>query len=378
MDAPFVYGKLAIGNEFTNREKDLQRLTMNFRSGINTILISPRRWGKSSLVNKASELVAKKEGKIVFCHIDLYNVRDQEEFYQLLAQEVIRATASKWEERIENTKDFISRFMPKVSYNIDPVNDFSIGLDWKEVKRNPDQIIDLAERIAERKNVRIVVCIDEFQNITDFSDTLKLQKKLRSHWQRHQRVSYCLFGSKRHMMMNVFTSSAMPFYKFGDLFLLEKIEEDHWVKFISRRFEDTGKRISDTNASLIARSADLHPYYIQQLAQQAWLHSGKVCNEEIILKSLDSILLQLSLLFQNVTDSLSTTQVNFLKALIEESEKLSSKEMLQHYALGTSANVIRIRQALMNKEIVDIMGNKITFLDPMYKRWLRKYYFKLP
>ena len=375
MDTPFIFGKIAIDAEFTNREKELQQLIGNFSSGINTILISPRRWGKSSLVSKASLLSTKKNKKILFCNIDLFNVRSEEQFYQTLAQELIRISASKWEERMENTRNFIARFIPKITYSPDANSDFSMGLDWQEVKKHPDQIIDLAEKIAIKKGVRIIVCIDEFQNIGEFENPVNFQKKLRSHWQKHQKASYCLYGSKRHMMMEVFASPSMPFYKFGDILFLKKIDELHWKKFIVQRFADTGKKISVENALLIAQSAELHPYYVQQLAQQTWLHSGKTCNEDTVKQALDNLLNQLSLLFQNITDSLTNTQVYFLRAVLEEVKQFTSKETLHHYQLGTSANVSRIKEALINKEIIDLQGNEITFLDPMYKHWLKKYYF---
>ena len=178
------------------------------------------------------------------------------------------------------------------------------------------------------------------------------------------------------MMMNVFTSPSMPFYKFGDIHFLQKIELESWKKFIVKRFADTGKKISPALAAQIAQSADLHPYYVQQLAQQTWLRSQKVCNENTVIQSIESLLLQLSLLFQNITDSLTETQVNFLRALIDEIEKLSSKETIQNYKLGTSATVLRIKEALVNKEILDIQGDNISFLDPMYKAWLKKFYFR--
>ena len=377
MDTPFVFGRIATAVEFTNREKDLKQLMQNFSSGINTILVSPRRWGKSSLVNRASAVLAKKNKKIVFCKLDLYNVRDEEQFYQLLAQEVIRASSTLWEERIENTKKFITRFIPKITYSPDVNTDFSIGLDWKEVKSHPDDILDLPEKIARKKGVKMIVCVDEFQNIGEFGQPLEFQKKLRSHWQKHQHTSYCLYGSKRHMMMKVFASPNMPFYKFGDLMFLQKINEESWKKFIVKRFNDTGKKISPELASLISNAAELHPYYVQQLAQQTWLRTAKTCNEKNVLESLDNLLLQLSLLFQNITDSLTAMQVNYLKAVLEEAVKVSSKESLEHYQIGTSANVLRMKEALINKEILDATGQEIAFLDPMYKQWLKKYYFQI-
>ena len=224
MKTPFVFGKIATEKNFTDREMETAILVDNFKSLINTIIISPRRWGKSSLVNKAAKLAMADDSNLRIVQIDLFNVRNEEHFYSLLAEKVVAATSSKWEESVDNAKKFFSHLVPKISVGTDPTNEISIDFDWEEVRKNPDEVLDLAEEIAEAKGLKIVVCLDEFQNISEFTDPDYFQKRLRSHWQTHQRVAYCLYGSKRHMMMEVFTDSSKPFYKFGNLIFLIKIE----------------------------------------------------------------------------------------------------------------------------------------------------------
>ncbi|MBC7390235.1 MAG: ATP-binding protein [Opitutaceae bacterium] len=377
MNTPFTFGKIASGMEFTNRKADILRLVNNFLSGNNTILISPRRWGKSSLVKKSAEEAVKEDKNLRFCFIDLYNIRKEEEFYQVLAQEVIKVSSAKWEERVNYTKKLISQFIPKITYTPDSISEFSLGLDWKEVKKQPEQIINIAEKLAIEKKIKIVICIDEFQNISEFENPLAFQKQLRANWQKHSNVIYCLYGSKRHMMLEVFTSSSMPFYKFGDLFFLEKISEEHWIEFITSRFKDTGKSISPEDAGFMAKLVEYHPYYVQQLAQLSWLRCLKNCGRSEVLEAHNQLIMQLSLLFQNITDSLTTTQINYLHAVLKKVEQLSSKETLSIYRLGTSANVLRIKNALISKEILDFTGVNTEFLDPAYKMWLSIHYFKL-
>jgi len=374
-NAPFKFGKLADNLDFTDREEETQRLVTNFRIGTNTILISPRRWGKSSLVQKAAQHAQSKNKHIRICLIDLFKIRTEEEFYHLLAQEVIRSTSSKFDDAFEFTKKFMGKFIPKLSVNPDLNSEVSLSMDWKEVKKNPDDILNLAEKIAADKKIKLVLCIDEFQNISGFGDPLSFQKKLRAAWQKHKNVTYCLYGSKRHMMMDVFTSVSMPFYKFGDILFLEKIKTADWEKFIIKRFNDTGKKIEQPEAKLIAELVENHPYYVQQLAQQSWLRTFRKCNAAIVTESHENLMLQLSLLFHTITDSLSNTQVNFLQTIINDVQKVSSREILDLYHLGTSANISRIKDALLEKEIIDIQFSKIEFTDPVYKNWLAKYYF---
>ncbi len=376
MESPFIFGKVASAEYFTNRTEDLKKLVSNFNSQVNTVLISPRRWGKSSLVKRAAEITQESNPNIRFCFIDMYNVRTEEQFYQLLSQNVLNASSSRFEEIIETSKKFLTRLIPKISFSADMTNELSVSADWEEIKKQPDEIIELAENVAKSKNFKFVVCIDEFQNISSFEEPVEFQKKLRSHWQYHENVSYCLYGSKRHMLLDVFNSQSMPFYKFGDIFFMNKIGTEHWIPFIIKRFEVTGKKISEENAAQICELAENHSFYVQQLAHLVWNESLNECQAENIETAFSNLLLQLGFLYQTITDALSNTQINLLKALINHEVKLSSKNIIKQYKLGTSANVIRIKQALENKEIIDFQGENIEFLDPMYKSWLKKHYFK--
>ncbi|PID95419.1 MAG: ATPase [Bacteroidetes bacterium] len=351
-------------------------MSQNFLSGINSVIISPRRWGKSSLVEKTIQTL-KNERDLIICKIDLYNVRSEEEFYLKLANTVLKETASKWEEFIAHAKAFLSQLLPQISMGMNDENSLRFGISWKDLQQKPDDILDLAEKIAIKKNIRIVICLDEFQNISTFGDSLALQKKLRAHFQRHQHVSYCLYGSKRHMLMDVFTNTSMPFYKFGNIMFLEKIKTKEWVPFIRKRFSDAGKEISKAQAERIVSLVENHSYYVQQLSQQVWLRTTRKCTDDIVEQAHLSLIQQLSLLFVTLTEGLSNTQVNYLKALLSGEKQLTSKEVLHKYRLGTSANVVRLKRTLVKNDVLDNVGNELTFQDPLYKCWLIQDYFKL-
>ena len=375
MNTPFVFGKIAKSENFTDRERETALLVSNFNSLINTIIISPRRWGKSSLVAKAASLATSENEKLKICKMDLFNVRNEEHFYELLAMNVLKATSTKWEESIDSIKKFFTRIIPKIVLAGDTQTEVSLDFDWSEIRKNPDEILDLAERIAMDKGIHIVICVDEFQNIAEFDDPLYFQKKLRSHWQQHQYVSYCLYGSKRHMMLDVFTNSSMPFYKFGDLLFLEKIDTSSWIAFIIEQFSKTGKSITGEQARLIVDLTDNHSYYVQQLAQQTWLRTKDSCNDEIIKEAHITIIEQLSLLFVTITESLTNSQINFLKAMVAGETTLSSAAVIAKYRLTSSANVTRSKKSLIEKDILDNKANKLSFQDPMYYYWLKNQYF---
>lgn len=376
METPFVFGKIATEKNFTDREQETAYLVKHFTSLINTIIISPRRWGKSSLVNKAAELAMEQDRDLRICRIDLFNVRNEEHFYSLLAQNVIAATSSRWEEAIENARNFFSRLVPKISIGSDPANEISIDFDWDEVKRNPDEVLDLAEKIARDKGLKIVVCVDEFQNIAEFTDPDYFQKRLRSHWQQHQHVAYCLYGSKRHMMLEVFTNSSKPFYKFGNLIFLNKIETSHLVEFFQSRFADTNKRITEEASTLIAALTDNHPYYAQQLAQLSWLRAEDVCTAEIVREAHAGLVEQLSLLFVTITETLTTQQLNYLRALLAGEKSISSTEVMHRYRISSPTSIARSKAALVKNDILDNQAGRYSFQDPIYAYWLKTQYFE--
>jgi len=372
---PFIFGKSSDSINYTDREDETLHLETNFKSLINTTIISPRRWGKTSLVENVAEKVQAENKGIKVCLLDIFNVRNEIDFYEHFAKAVLKGTSSKWEEMAENAKKFLSHLAPKITFSPDFQNEISFGISWEALKESPDAILNLPETIAKSKKINVIVCIDEFQAIGGFSESLAFQRKLRSQWQHHHNVGYCLYGSKRSMLIDIFSNVSMPFYKFGDIIFLQKISNKKWGEFIKKRFEDTGKKISIPQAEYLAERVDNHSYYVQQLAQQSWLRTKTSCSKTIIDESLKSIKNQLSLLFVSQVETLSNTQINFLKAVIDGETAFASQENLKKYRLGSSANLKIIKKALISREIIDVTSKKVDILDPLFRLWLREEYF---
>lgn len=374
---PFIFGKSADTVNFTDREEETLRLEMNFKSLANTTIISPRRWGKTSLVENVAEKIRRENPKIKVCMLDIFKVRSEAEFYEHFAKEIIKGTSNRWEEMVENAKTFLSHLLPKITFSPDSQAEISFGVNWESEKINPDEILNLPETIAKTKKINLIVCIDEFQSIGDFPESIAFQRKLRSHWQHHHDVGYCLYGSKRTMLLDIFSNVSMPFYKFGDIMFLQKITNTKWGEFINKRFEDTGKKITLQNAEYLASLVDNHSYYVQQLAQQAWLRTKTSCSISNIDDSLQSIKNQLSLLFVGQIESMTKTQINFLKAVINGETAFTSQDNLNRYRFGTSANLKRIKDALISREIIDVTNQSVEILDPIFKLWLKEDFFKI-
>lgn len=376
MEAPFVYGRIADKQNFTDRKDEVALLSQNFSSLINTVIISPRRWGKTSLVNKCARLLFEKNKDILVCQVDIFNCRTEEQFYTAYANALMRVSTSAWEEFVAGVKKYLGRMAPVVSLSEGSQSyELSFGISFKENRLSYDEILDLPQQIAKDKGKKIIVCIDEFQNINEYEDSLAFQRKLRAHWQKQTSVCYCLYGSKRHMLLDIFNDYSMPFYKFGDILFLQKIKREDWIAFISKRFADTGKQISDELCGMIADKMKNHPYYTQQLSQQTWLRTLDVCSEEIVAEAFNSLIGQLSLLFTNIIDSLTSRQISFLIAVADGIVNFSSKDVLKQYQLGTSANIKNLRKATLEKDLIDILpGNVIEIQDPAFEYWLKNGY----
>jgi len=362
----------AEGNYFTDRELETKRLKLNFENGINSILISPRRMGKTSLVKKVMGLMDNPN--IVVVYMDIYKCRSEYEFYEKFASSIIQATASKVDKMLETAKEFVVSIVPKVIYSPEPNTEFALALGINPASNTPEEILNLPERIALKRGIDIVVCIDEFQQIGEMPDTLTVQKTLRSVWQHHKHTSYCLFGSKQHMMKNLFQSRKMPFYQFGDMFFIKSIPTEKWVPFIIQRFADSGKTISAALARQICEAVDNYSSYVQQLAWNVFAVSGPAVSEQDVIDGLESTMSQSVSLFVEQTANLTSYQLNMLRAICEGVHTdFGTKEVAIRFDLGTKSNIPKLKKALVERELIDVTETGACYIaDPLFKRWFTK------
>lgn len=375
--SPFIYGVTVSSEAFTNREKEFEQLKNNLTQGINTTIISPRRWGKSSLVEKVVLAINSENKAIKTVVIDLFSVSSEEEFLELFAKEVIKSSSSKWQDWMSSGKIFFKQLIPKITIGVDPTQDFSLSFDWNELKKYKQEILNLPEVIAKKKNVKFVICLDEFQNLASFANYEDLEKKMRAVWQRQKLVSYCLYGSKRHMMTDIFNNSSKPFYRFGDIMLLKKIEEEKWISFIQESFKSSGKSISKEWAKKIPQLMNNHSWYVQQMAHYTWQKTEFKAEKQQLSSALKELIYANTPLFQNEVGNISITQLNLLKAVCGGEHQLTSVKVMQKYKLGTPRNVSKNKQILINEDIIQEVESGYEFLDPSFKLWFEKTYFNI-
>ena len=146
MKRPFIYGMSVDGDNFTDRELETQRLKLNFENGINSIIISPRRMGKTSLVKRVAEQIMDPQFKVIY--MDIYKCRTEYDFYEKFAASIIESTTTKMDQMLETAKEFILSITPKISYNPEPNTAFSLSLGITPKANSPEEILSLPERIA--------------------------------------------------------------------------------------------------------------------------------------------------------------------------------------------------------------------------------------
>lgn len=371
MKKPFVFGVPADDLHFIGREQEIKRLEANFQNGVNTILMSPRRWGKTSLINHVAEHMTNRE--LIIVRMDIFACRSEYDFYNTFSSEILRQTSSKIDEWKKLARGFIERLTPKISVSPDKMAEYTVSLGITPKTHTPEEVLSLPEVIAGRKGVHIVVCIDEFQQVGDFPDSLRIQKKMRSVWQHQKDVSYCLYGSKKHMMMSLFQKKSFPFYQFGDVQNLGLIPLSDWTPYIKDRFEIAGKSISDIDVEKICSTVEYQSSYVQQLAYSVYLHTDNTVTPGGIEASIEDLVSQNTGVFVEQVKSLTTYQINFLKAVNSGiSTGFGESSIRDEYNLGSASNIPRLKEALINKELIELTMDGYVIGDPVLKMWLNK------
>lgn len=369
----FVYGVAVSNYNFIGRERETKRLLDNFKGGINVILMSPRRLGKTSLVKHVCNKLDNKD--IITVYLDIFGCKSEYDFYNKLTAEVLKQTASESELWFEEAKEFLYRLTPKISFSPEPNSDFSISLGITPKTHTPEEVLQMAETIAIKRKKRIVICIDEFQQIGEMSNSKQIQARLRTVWQHQKHVSYCLFGSKHHLMSTIFLHRSMPFFQFGDTISLNKIATEDWVEYIVSHFADGKRTISRELAEEICKFTENYSAYVQQLA---WLvftlkEEGETVTEDDVRQAENDLLATNDILFMQMIEPLSEFQLNFLRAIASGIKKdFGLSEVREEYKLGSYSNITRLKTALLERDLIEKKETELVITDPIFAKWLKR------
>ena len=371
---PFFFGEVVTGENFTNRVDEIKRLTSELRVGHNIFLISPRRYGKTSLVINVLEHL-NKEGLFTL-YIDLYKVASLRELLEAYAKGVARSCTTRVERFSEFIKDIFPRLRPKIIIGSDgaPSIEVDVQLKDKELLDSLEEVFDVPEKIARKRKRNFIVVFDEFQEILNL-DGERIEKMMRALFQHHHKVAYLFAGSKRHLIYSMVSDPNRAFYKLGDIMNLQKIEPAEMVVFLKKQFSKGPIKVKENMLDYLLAISENIPYNVQYLCHHLWnwcLEAEKIEKEDII-KVVGNIIAEQSANYIALWDGLSLHQRLFLKAISKFQHKpIFSKDFIVENDLGTPGSIQKSITLLKKKNIIDVDGKDIRFNDVFFKDWIRK------
>ncbi|MBW2200547.1 MAG: hypothetical protein JRF71_06875 [Deltaproteobacteria bacterium] len=369
---PFVYGDTVSGEAFWDRENETKELLGDIRSRQHVILLSRRRFGKTSLVWKVLE-EASKEGFIPV-YVDLYPISTVADFIEAYAR-AIAGALSKYEKAVKLMRGLFSRLY--LSMGIDQVGNpqWNVGFDKNMEVESFDEVVSSLDSYLQKKKKYGVVVFDEFQQIVEI-DGEKMERRMRSAIQTHRRITYFFVGSKRHLMNDLFTDPNRPFYRSGKTFPLGKIASHDLKETIKKRFHEAKVDIDRQALEKIAEVTEGHPYYAQYLCHILYnmIEKSRIMAEDVP-QALDLLLRRESTAYMNTWDLLTQRQRQALIILSETApdENPYRTEMLRRFNISQPAVVIRALKSLINKNLIDREDGRYEITDLFFKRWIRTY-----
>ena len=306
------------------------------------------------------------------CYIDAFSINSEEEFYSVFTSSVLSCASGKIEKAVQDAKKYLGGLFAGITVS-DGLSDFlSVNLGYRPKEMDKMEILNLPEKLSQDKGIRIIVCIDEFQQLAHIPGYSDMEGKMRTVWQKQKLVSYCFYGSKKHMMMEIFADSQKPFYRFANIIFMPKIAKEEWMPFICEGFRSTGKQISEKYAEMICDTVECHSWYLQQFAFFVWSATETVVDDAIMDKSLRRLIDTNSPMFISDTEKLTPSQRSMLMAISDGVQRLSSEETVQKYHLGNPNTIQRNKKALQEKSFIDLMDGELYISDPVFKLWYKK------
>ncbi|MEI6122890.1 MAG: ATP-binding protein [Bacteroidota bacterium] len=357
MKNPFKFGSVVEGSFFTNRKEELIRVQQIIASENHLILISPRRFGKTSLIYKACEEVARP-----VISLDLQLVTGVPDFAAQLLKKIFKVYP------LEKVKHLLTHFriIPTLALNpmtnvfeisFQPVNDNFVLLE---------DVFQLIE-ILGKKGKKPIVVLDEFQEISNMDK--QLDKQLRSVLQNHKHVNYVFLGSLESMMKDIFEKKKSPFYHFGVLLTLDKIPYPDFFEFLKKGF---GILIPNSDALVneILGFTNCHPYYTQQLAFNVWMSIEREgYNKLHVNNSIEELVLTHDMDYERLWNTLNQTDKKILIGVINEPHSLLKEEFSRKISVTATSTVFSGLKRLVEQGYL-IKHEKYELDDPFFKRWI--------
>jgi uncharacterized protein len=389
MTNPFVYGEVVPDAAFVDREVELDRLTRDLLAGQKVFLISPRRYGKSSLVRQALASVERQGALAVEVTVSSYSS------YVAFLEGYARALVSV-EGRVDRARgwlhDMLGGMRPEVRVEPGESGNAALSVSFPSA-RTPNDISRLAQdvfalpgRIADARRRPLAVALDEFQAIASFDrdggrtpQMHQVEHALRAAVQHQRQVGYVFSGSEPSLM-EAMLGRSRPFYKAGPVVRLEKIDAGDFAEFVEARFKATRVRPEPGLGAAVVELAGNLPYDVQRLAHELWddarAEGRKTAGVEDLHRTLTRLLGEQEALFETAWQRLTLAQRATLRAaVLEDGRELLAADTRTRYRLGGPSTVQASLNALVRDDVLAREGPRYVMADSLFREWVARHTF---
>jgi uncharacterized protein len=378
MDNPFVYGEVVPRDAFVDREPELDRLVSDLGNGQKVFLISPRRYGKSSLIHQALDALRRRGALTIELTVSSYSS------YLAFLEGYARAIASvesKWDrartwltEAIVSTRPEI-RYEPKES----GLGRFSVAFPQvtttRDLNRLANEVFMLPGKLAGERKRTVVVALDEFQAIDSFNGG-SVEHALRAATQHQRQVGYIFAGSEPSLMEKMI-GPRRPFYKAGPVMRLHKISPTLFGDFIEQRFVKTGMKPDAGVAEAIVELAGNLPYDVQRLAHETWddvrAKGARKATLEDLHGTLTRLLSEQETIFEALWQRLTLQQRATLRAVVlQGGREIHSADARSRHRLGGPSTIQKSLAALTKQDVLLKEGPRYVVVDSLLREWVAR------
>lgn len=371
---PFITSGYVSAEYFCDRERESAELIRSLTNGQNIAIISPRRMGKTGLIEHCFHKQVIESGYYTF-FVDIYATSSLKELVFALGKQIFETLKPKGKKFLDHFFATITSLRP--AFKLDAISgapSFDIGIG--DI-RLPEYSLEQIFSYLETADKRCIVAIDEFQQIAKYPEK-NIEAILRTHIQKCKNANFVLAGSQRHMMQNMFFSASRPFYQSVGVLNLDAIVSDEYVAFIQKHFADADKIISKENINLVYNLFEGHTWYIQNIFNRLYSLTDKdeECSSTFIAESIEETLSSYEPMFQSMLSLLSERQKELLYAIAKERKAsgLTSAVFVKKHGLQSASSVQTSLKQLLDKEIITKEGDAFQVYDRFFGLWLSKAY----
>jgi uncharacterized protein len=378
MENPFVYGEVVPAAAFVNRVMELERLVGDLAAGQKIFLISPRRYGKSSLIRLALGAMASRGALTVDVTVSSFS--SYVSFLEGYARAVM-AAETKWDRARSWLRDAVRSTRPEVRYEPDSSSLGSLSVSFpavrseRDVSRLAQEVFELPARLAAVRHRQVVVALDEFQAIGGF-DGGSVEHAMRAAVQHQREVGYVFAGSEPSLMDRML-GPKRPFYKAGPVMRLKKIPADEFAAFIDARFSRSGMKPEPGLGAAVVDLAGNLPYDVQRLAHETWdeVRRGgrKRATLDDLHQALTRLLTEQQMMFEAVWQRLTLAHRSVLRAVVlEDGRELLSADVRERHRLGGASSVQYALAALVREDVVSRDDDRYVVVDSLLREWVAR------